>query len=131
MKKLPEEKIVAIIPALNEEATIARVIKVLSDSKRFDEIIVVDGASEDNTAKISEAMGAKVIRETGREGKGAAMKKGLESTDAGIVIFFDADLVGLTKEHIFQLVDPVLGRKRRCAWAQEAIGADCHILLPG
>jgi glycosyltransferase involved in cell wall biosynthesis len=111
MDKNRKEKIVAIIPARNEEKTIGGILKVLLDSKRFDEIIVVDGASTDNTAKISESIGAKVIRSPKREGKGMAMKKGLESADAEIVVFFDADLIGLTKEHIPQLVDPVLRKE--------------------
>lgn len=36
------------------------------------------------------------------------MKAGAEATDAEIVVFLDADLVGLTPDHVRQLVEPVL-----------------------
>lgn len=111
MENSHKEKIAAIVPARNEGKTIAGVLKVLSDSKSFDEIIVVDGASKDKTAEISEAMGVKVIRSLKREGKGMAMKIGLESTDAEIAVFFDADLIGLAKEHIPQLIGPVFKKE--------------------
>jgi glycosyltransferase involved in cell wall biosynthesis len=111
MKNLYKEKVAAIVPARNEEKTIKQVLRVILDSGCFDEVIVVDGASFDNTAEISETMGVKVIRSPKREGKGAAMKKGVQSTDASIVVFFDADLIGLAKEHILQLIDPVLKKK--------------------
>jgi polyisoprenyl-phosphate glycosyltransferase len=122
MENSHKEKIAAIVPARNEEKTIAGVLKVLLESDYFNEIIVVDGASADNTAKISEDMGVKVMRSAKREGKGMAMKKGLESTDADMLVFFDADLIGLVKEHIPLLVDPVLkneavmctGERGRC-----------------
>lgn len=122
MVNLVKEKITAIVPAKNEEKTIAGVLNVLLDSKRFDEIIVVDGASKDRTAKISENMGVKVIQSPKRGGKGMAMKKGVESTNAEIVVFFDADLIGLRKDHIPQLVDPLIknevvmctGERGRC-----------------
>lgn len=111
MKKSRKEKIAAIVPARNEAKTIGNVLRVLFNSEYFDEIIVVDGASTDDTAVISESMGAKVIRSVRREGKGLAMKNGLESTDAEIIVFFDADLVGLAKNHIRQLIDPVANGK--------------------
>ena len=134
-----KEKVVAIVPARNEEKTIGGVLKVLLDSKRFNEIIVVDGASTDNTAKISEDMGVKVIRSPKREGKGMAMKKGLESTDAEILVFFDADLIGLTKKHIPQLIDPVLkkevvmctGERSRCLGLPYAIAKIDPLLAIG
>ena len=42
MEKLVKEKVVAIVPALNEEANIENVLKVLLISKHLDEIILVD-----------------------------------------------------------------------------------------
>ncbi len=103
-------KVAAIVPALNEEKTIAKVLEVLLKSKDLDEIIVVDDGSTDRTAEISRKMGAKVISlpKKGGSGKGNAMKQGVKNTDADIIVFFDADLKGFCLEHISSLVQPIL-----------------------
>ena len=105
-------KVAAIVPALNEEKNIERVLKVLLDSKDLDEVIVVDGGSTDKTAEKSEKLGAKVIKFDGKKGgKGYAMTEGVKGTDAEIIVFFDADLIGLSLQHVSLLVYPVLENK--------------------
>lgn len=112
--KGPEEpsrrRIAAIVPALNEEASVGEVLKVLLTSKVLNQVILVDDGSTDKTAEIGEKLGAEVIRlpKIGGSGKGNAMKQGLKATDAEIIVFFDADLVGLSQEHISSLVEPML-----------------------
>ncbi|MBZ9577467.1 glycosyltransferase [Patescibacteria group bacterium] len=118
-------KVAAIVPALNEEANIGNVLKVLLKSKDLDEVILVDDGSEDRTAEIGEEMGVKVIKlpKKGGSGKGNAMKKGVESTDADIIAFFDADLIGLTTEHVSLVVRPVLeNRAVMCVGARQRYG---------
>jgi len=104
------KKIAAIVPALNEEKNIANVLRVLLNSKQLDEVIVVDDGSEDKTAEISRKMGAKVISlpKKGGSGKANAMREGVKRTDAEILVFFDADLIGLCEKHISLLIEPVL-----------------------
>jgi len=139
MTNSAKEKIAAIVPARNEEKTIGAVLKVLLDSRCFDEIIVVDGASSDRTAEISDRLGVKVIRSPKREGKGMAMKKGLESTDAEILVFFDADLIGFNKEHISLILDPILkksavmctGERGRWMYLPYIISRMDHLLAIG
>lgn len=82
-------KVAAIVPALNEEKNIGRVLKVLIESKDLNEVIVVDDGSTDNTSGISREMGAKVIRleKIGGSGKANAMKEGIKNTDADIIVF--------------------------------------------
>jgi len=103
-------KVAAIVPALNEEKNIGRVLKVLLESKNLNEVIVVDDGSTDNTSGISREMGAKVIRleKIGGSGKANAMKEGIKNTDADIIVFFDADLTGLTNKHVSDLIKPVI-----------------------
>ena len=103
-------KVAAIVPALNEEANVGNVLETLLESKEIDEVILVDDGSTDRTAEIGERLGAKVIKlpKKGGNGKGNAMEQGVKSTDAGIIVFFDADLVGLTQEHVSSLVKPLL-----------------------
>ncbi|HUV81198.1 MAG TPA: glycosyltransferase family 2 protein [Patescibacteria group bacterium] len=112
-----EMKVAAIIPAYNEEKNIAEVLKTLLKSPEIDEIIVVDDGSKDKTTEISEKLGVKVIRSAGNQGKGRAMQEGLKATQAGIIVFFDADLIGLQPVHVSSLVRPVLENK-----AQMAVG---------
>ncbi|MDO8584142.1 MAG: glycosyltransferase family 2 protein [bacterium] len=100
--------IVAIVPALNEAPTIAGVISVLKSSGYFSEIIVVDDGSQDETAKNAESAGARVFVRKQNGGKGAALRFGIEQTHAPLFFFCDADLLGLTRDHIRLLVTPVL-----------------------
>jgi glycosyltransferase involved in cell wall biosynthesis len=124
-----QKKVAAIIPALNEEKNIGRVLKVLLDSKEIDEVIVVDGGSKDNTAKVSQELGAKVVNLQDRSGgKGIAMKEGIKSTKADIILFCDADLIGFSRHHILKLVEPILkneavmavGIRERGGWGKIA-----------
>lgn len=108
-------KIAAIVPALNEEATISNVLKVLLAAKELDEVIVVSDGSTDKTAEISLALGARVVVLPQRKGKGNAMREGVKRTSAQIIAFFDADLIGLSQEHISQLIDPVLKQEAAMA----------------
>lgn len=96
------KKTAAIVAALNEEKNIGNVLKVLLNSDVIDEVIVVDDGSTDKTADISRGEGAKVISlpKKGGSGKGNAMVQGVKNTDAEVVSFFDADLIGLTEDHI-------------------------------
>lgn len=100
-------KIAAIVPAFNEESRIGAVLEVLCQSKDVDEIIVVDDASTDNTKQVASTYPVRVIRHPTNTGKGGALKTGIDATDAGVLLFIDADLVGLKKEHIRQLVQPM------------------------
>jgi len=105
---LGKPKVAAIVPAYNEERTIANVLKQLISAKELDEIIVVSDGSTDKTAQVSKSFGVKFLEGIERAGKGKAMKKGVKSTDAEIIVFFDADLIGLTPEHVSLLVQPIL-----------------------
>ena len=107
---MPKEKITAIVSALNEEMNVGEVLKVLLSSKFLDEVILVDDGSTDKTAEIGEKLGAKVIKlsKIGGSGKGNVMKIGAEAANSEIIIFFDADLIGLSERHISSLAEPML-----------------------
>jgi len=79
-----------IIPTLNEEEGIAKVLcSIPKEIRKKSEVIVVD-TSSDYTPIIAERLGAKVIREK-IKGKGRQMRKGVEISKGDILIFLDGD----------------------------------------
>ncbi len=87
-----KSKIIACIPAFNEERSIAGVI--IKAQKHVDKIIVCDDGSKDMTAEIAEKLGAEVVRHERNMGYGAALatlfKKAREN-NADIMITLDGD----------------------------------------
>ncbi len=77
-----------IIPCLNEEQAIAKVLEAVPSY--VDEVIVVDNDSSDRTAEIARAHGAQVVREDLR-GYGRAYKKGFSLAGSDIIVTLDGD----------------------------------------
>lgn len=101
-------KIAVVIPAFNEELRIAQVLGAVTRAACVDEVIVVSDGSEDRTAAVASMFqGVNVIDLPENAGKGGAMWAGAQATDADVVVFFDADLVGLLPEHVEQLIGPM------------------------
>ncbi len=101
-------KISVIIPAYNEEATIAEVIKTVKQVPIINSIIVVSDGSTDRTVEIANSLKVNVFEMKKNIGKGGAIKKGFEKTDSEILLFLDADLIGLNTQHVYSLVDPII-----------------------
>jgi glycosyltransferase involved in cell wall biosynthesis len=86
-----EHKVVAVIPALNEEATIEGVL--ISTKRAVDEIVVVDDCSSDRTSEISKRY-AVVVRHNETKGYDIALSDGFEMAKkigATIIVSLDAD----------------------------------------
>lgn len=83
-------RIVAIIPAYNEEDALPDVIaKALN---HVDEVLVVDDGSKDRTAEVAIGAGARVISHSVNLGKGEALKSGFKAIkDDSIIITIDGD----------------------------------------
>ena len=121
-------KVAAVIPAYNEEKSIAKVIKAIP-AKYVNEIIVVNNNSTDRTVEEAGAAGATVLHES-FQGYGAACLKAIEylrDKDCGVVLFLDGDYSDypeeaslilnpiLTGEYDFILGSRVLGRREKGA----------------
>jgi glycosyltransferase involved in cell wall biosynthesis len=80
-----------VIPAHNEEATIATVVRDVFAVVPTAEVIVVDDCSRDQTATLAETAGARVIRRPINVGNGAGIKTGVRHATGDVVIVLDAD----------------------------------------
>ena len=103
-----QARIAAIVPAYNEEKTIANVVRPLVGSGLFFDVIVVSDGSADKTAEEAKRAGAVVYELPRNRGKGQALQHGVTMTDAEILFFCDADLYGFKKENIEAVLAPVL-----------------------
>ena len=106
---MPSE-IAVVIPAYNEEASIARVVSDIP-AGLVAEVVVVDNNSTDATAEKARNTGATVIHAP-HQGYGYACQKGIDYLGAGerkpdIVVFMDGDYSDYPEE-ITSLVKPVI-----------------------
>jgi glycosyltransferase involved in cell wall biosynthesis len=90
-----------VIPCLNEEANVERcvhdAIDALASAALAGEVIVVDNASEDRSAELAAAAGARVISEP-RRGYGSAYLAGFAAAKGAYIVMADADLTYDFKE---------------------------------
>lgn len=101
-------RIIAVIPAYNEEKTIGGVLSVLVRIREIDEIIVVNDGSTDQTAAVATQYRVTLVDLQQNLGKGGAIQAGLNQGRADIVLFLDADLIGLSPAHVKKLLVPVI-----------------------
>lgn len=102
-------KVSVVIPALNEEATVAGVVTAARASCAS-EVIVVDSDSTDNTAAVARDAGATVLNWKDiapdipvRPGKGEALWRGVRAATGDVVVFLDADVTTVEPEWVDKL----------------------------
>ncbi|MBR0270983.1 MAG: glycosyltransferase [Methanobrevibacter sp.] len=102
------QKVSVIIPAYNEENTVAKVVEVVKAVSFVDEIIVVDDGSSDNTTQEAIKAGAIVINHEVNKGKGEALYTGYKNAECDIIAFIDADIHNLTSKKVEEMIMPIL-----------------------
>lgn len=112
------QRISVVLPARNEEATVGAVVGAvvpLVHAGLVDELVVLDGRSADRTAARAAEAGATVIPLTEvlpsygtRHGKGEALWKALYVTNGDLIVYLDADLLGVTPAWVSGLLWPLL-----------------------
>jgi glycosyltransferase involved in cell wall biosynthesis len=102
-------RIAVVIPALNEEESIAEVVRAVP-REIAGEVIVVDNGSNDDTASRASDAGARVVSEP-RRGYGRACRAGVlgVSPDTEIIVFLDGDGSDCP-ELMPALVEPLIAR---------------------
>lgn len=122
--------VTAIVPAYNEEATVATVVGTLRASGL--DVLVVDDGSKDATAARARQAGASVLPTPRNFGKAGAMLFAMPYAPTDPVAFFDADLVGLRVDHVQRLVAAAeLGYDMVCGIRDYgAFGNAAQLVLP-
>jgi dolichol-phosphate mannosyltransferase len=86
----PLDSVCVLVPTYDEAETIGRVVDDFRD-EGFENVLVIDGGSEDGTAEIAEEHGARVVMQSG-SGKGQAIREAVEyHVDAPYVLMLDGD----------------------------------------
>jgi len=102
------QKVSVIIPAYNEEDTVAKVVEVVRNVSFVDEIIVVNDGSSDKTKEEAIKAGAIVINHETNKGKGEALYTGYKQAECDVIAFIDADIYNLTSKKVESMIMPIL-----------------------
>jgi glucosyl-3-phosphoglycerate synthase len=119
-----ETRVSVVLPALDEEATVGRIVASIhhalgagapADRRLVDELVVVDSGSTDRTAEVARAAGARVVARDevlpdlpAISGKGESMWRSLAATTGDVLVFVDADLQSFTPDYVTGLLGPLL-----------------------
>lgn len=93
--EIPAGCLSVVVPAYNEGASIAEILRLVEARPEVGEIVVVDDGSGDDTCAVVEGLGLKklnLIRQGENQGKGAAVRRGMQEARCDYVVIQDADL---------------------------------------
>jgi len=126
-------KLSIIIPCYNEKATIREVIDAVLAAPYDDkEIIVVDDCSKDGTKEVLleeiEPLVHQILFHKVNQGKGAALRTGIQAATGDIVLIQDADLEYDPQEYP-NLVEPILRNKADVVYGSRFMGSQPHRVL--
>ncbi len=126
-------KLSIIIPCYNEKSTIREVIDAVLAAPYDDkEIIVVDDCSKDGTKEVLleeiEPLVHQILFHKVNQGKGAALRTGIQAATGDIVLIQDADLEYDPQEYP-NLVEPILRNKADVVYGSRFMGSQPHRVL--
>jgi glucosyl-3-phosphoglycerate synthase len=120
LKKHQGVTISLALPALNEEETVGKVIRLMrkelmENIPLLDEIILIDSDSTDRTREIAKNEGIpvyihqKILERLGaRRGKGEALWKSLLVTKGDIIVWIDTDIMNIHPRFVYGILGPLL-----------------------
>ncbi|MFF9406415.1 glucosyl-3-phosphoglycerate synthase [Streptomyces anandii] len=119
-KQRTGQSVSVVLPALNEEETVADIVAVIRHDlveqvPLVDEIVVIDSGSTDRTSAVAAAAGARVVHRDGIlprvpavPGKGEVLWRSLLVTRGDVICFIDADLREFSSDFVTGIVGPLL-----------------------
>jgi dolichol-phosphate mannosyltransferase len=99
-----KENVTILIPTLNEGKTIADLV-IRFKKQGFDDILVIDGNSVDDTVSQARSAGARVVIQNGK-GKGTAIQQAFSIIERDITVMIDGDDTYLPEE-VDKLIEPI------------------------
>jgi glycosyltransferase involved in cell wall biosynthesis len=120
-----------IVPCYNEAVTVKELLTRVLDSPYTAEVIVVDDGSTDTTAEIAESIAdprLRILRQPHNQGKGAAIRRGLQAATADFVIIQDADLEYDPSEY-GDLLEPLTAGRADVVYGSRFLGSRAHRVL--
>jgi len=102
-------KIAFVIPCLDEESTIGKVIDDFRAELPDAEIIVINNNSSDNTEQVAVSHGARVLQEP-RPGKGFVVETIFRLVSADVCVMVDGDDT-YPADHVHDLIKPILANE--------------------
>jgi glycosyltransferase involved in cell wall biosynthesis len=118
-------KLSVIIPVYNEEATIQEILQQVRAVELADEIIIVDDGSTDRTRELLKAEEAQpgtiVIYQAVNQGKGAAVRTGIDRATGDIILIQDADLEYDPRDYA-ALVRPIVEGRVKVVYGSRFLG---------
>ena len=126
-------KLSIIIPCYNEKSTIREVIDAVLAAPYDDkEIIIVDDCSKDGTKEVLleeiDPLVHQILFHKVNQGKGAALRTGIQAATGDIVLIQDADLEYDPQEYP-NLVEPILRNKADVVYGSRFMGSQPHRVL--
>lgn len=131
----PPVKLSVIMPVYNEAATLEEIVRRVRavEISLERQIVLIDDHSTDGSQQIAERLAAEhpeitLIRHEKNQGKGAALRSGLQAADGDIVLIQDADLEYDPAEYP-RLLQPILDGKADAVFGSRFVGGEAHRVL--
>ena len=115
-----EQNVTVVLPALNEAATVGRIVarirrELVVRHRLVDELVVMDSGSTDSTVDVAASAGARVVRREdvlpefpAYDGKGEVLWRSLAATFGDVLVFVDSDLRDFSTTFVTGLLGPLL-----------------------